>query len=558
MCSTVIQTSDPESVPNMQTTRIPSYLSKSRHGVYYVRFATPTALKRAYPSLPTEIRKSLSTRDLRDAVARSRKLVLDFHLSMSKTLDAMNPKDDSYNGQFYVGVDKNTGDVRIQFEKGDDPNEVKEHLMMMQAIGMLPKHASVVDTMGIDPTPAERLAVKMEYQAQKPGGMWLSDLIQNFATEKLQTKKWNDNTWTQTYQPLLRDFRELVSKSKREITNKDGTTEDIWDIPAYELSEDHISRYVDAMWRFPANYGSMKSLKDAKQALNSGLEAQSFENAQKKIRMTRTFLLWAYKKRKLSEDLATSLPSETKDKKRDKSKDGYQPWTDPELKKIFERSNYPADGYRYWTPLLALYTGGRANEIAQLQAYDVFKTSEGVDVISIMDDPYTDVDDDEPLDDKPVNTKSVNIKSVKTAASRRWVPIHPKLIEAGFLDFVAYMKGKGEVRLFPELSYYKKGGYGRTPSRNFAEVTKKLKLWVRRKKVFHSFRTTFNSRLMKMGTSLELREFILGHSSDSINVQAYGKQIEDRPYHLLQQEVNKVDFGLTHKKWEMKLELPEL
>lgn len=347
-------------------TRIPSYLSKSRHGVYYVRFATPKALKRAYPSLPTEIRKSLSTRDLRDAVARSRKLVLDFHLSMSKTLDAMNPKDDSYNGQFYVGVDKNTGDVRIQFEKGDDPNEVKEHLMMMQAIGMLPKHASVVDTMGIDPTPAERLAVKMEYQAQKPGGMWLSDLVEAFATEKLQTKKWSTPvTWTQTYKPLLRDFRELVSKSKREITNKDGTTEDIWDIPAYELSEDHISRYVEAMWRFPANYGSMKNLKDAKQALNSGLEAQSFDNAQKKIRMTKTFLIWAYKKKKLSEDLATSLPSETRDKKRDKSQDGYQPWTEPELKKIFERKNYPTDGFMYWTPLIALYTGGRCNEVAR-------------------------------------------------------------------------------------------------------------------------------------------------------------------------------------------------
>ena len=536
-------------------TRIPSYLSKSRHGVYYVRFATPTALKRAYPSLPMETRKSLNTRDLREAVVRSRSLVLDFQLYLRKTLKDMNPKDDGYAGQFYVGVDKNTGDVRIQFEKGDDPNEVKEHLMMMQAIGMLPKNASVVDTMGIDPTPAERLAVKMEYQAQKPGGMWLSDLIEAFAAEKLQTKKWSTPvTWTQTYKPLLRDFRELVSKSKREITNKDGTVSDIWDIPAYELSEEHIGRYVEAMWKFPANYGSMKNLKDAKQALNSGLEAQSFDNAQKKIRMTKTFLIWAYKKKKLSEDLATSLPSETRDKKRDKSQDGYQPWTEPELKKIFERKNYPTDGFMYWTPLIALYTGGRCNEVAQLQVTDVFKTPDGIDVISIMDDPYTDVDDDEPLG----KSLGVNIKSVKTASSRRWVPVHDKLKEAGFLDFVEHMRSQGEVRLFPNLPYNEKGGYGRTPSRKFAEVTKALKIWVKRKKVFHSFRSTFNSRLMKLGIPLERREFVLGHSSDSVNVQAYGKLVEDRPYQLLLEDVNKVDFGLTHKKWELKLELPEL
>lgn len=540
----------------MQTTRIPSYLSKSRHGVYYVRFATPTALKRAYPSLPTETRKSLSTRDLRDAVVRSRSLVLDFRLSMSKILNEMNPKEGSFTGQFYVGVDKNTGDVKIQFEKGDDPNEVKEHLMMMQAIGMLPKNASVVDTMGIDPTPAERLAVKMEYQTQKPGGMWLADLIESFAAEKLQLKKWTPVTWTQTYKPILRDFRELVAKSKREITNKEGVAEDIWDIHAYELSEEHINRYVEAMWKFPANYGSMKNLKDAKQALNSGLEAQSFENAQKKIRMVKTFLLWAYKKKKLSEDLACSLPTESGDKKRDKSKDGYQPWTEPELKKIFERPNYPADGHTYWMPILALYTGGRCNEIAQLQVNDVFKTSDGIDVISIMDDPYTDVDDDEPLG-RP-SAVGVNIKSVKTAASRRWVPIHDKLKEAGFLDFVEHMRSQKEVRLFPNLTFYDKGGYGRTPSRNFAEITKKLKIWVKRKKVFHSFRSTFNSRLMKLGIPLERREFVLGHSSDSINVQAYGKLVEDRPYQLLLEDVNKVDFDVTLKKWEPKLELPQL
>lgn len=551
----MIQTGDPESEPDMQTSRIPSYLSRSRHGVYYVRFATPTALIRAYPTLPRETRKSLHTRDLRDAVVRSRRLVLDFRLSMSKKLDAMTPKDDNYTtGQFFVGVDKNTGDLKIQFEDGDNPNDVKEHLMMMQSIGMLPSHASVVDTMGINPTPAERLAVKMEYQAQKPGGMWLSDLIQNFATEKLQTKSWTENTWSQTYQPILRDFRELVSKSKREISDKEGISQEIWDMYAAELSEDHISKYVDAMWRFPRNYGSIKSLKDAKQALNAGLEKQTRENALKKMRMLKTFLTWAYKKKKLSDDLATSLPIETKDKKRDKSKDGYQPWTDEELKLIFERPNYPADGYGYWTPIIALYTGARANEIAQLQVDDVFKTKDGINIIAITDDPYTDVDDDEPLEDDT----QVNIKSVKTAASRRWVPIHAKLIEAGFLDFVNHMRESGEVRLFPELTYYKKGGYGRTPSRNFAEVTKKLKIWKKRKKVFHSFRSTFNSRLMKLETHREHREFILGHASDSENVKSYAKQLEDRPYRLLQEEVNKVDFGVTLKKWEKPVELPKL
>jgi integrase len=126
------------------------------------------------------------------------------------------------------------------------------------------------------------------------------------------------------------------------------------------------------------------------------------------------------------------------------------------------------------------------------------------------------------------------------------------------LKFVEHQKEQGEKRLFPELNYSDVGGYGRNVSRNFAEVTKRLGIWVERKKVFHSFRSTFNGRLMKLGTSQELREFLLGHANDSMNVQAYGKQIEDRPYIQLYEEVKKVDFGLTHKAWEPALKLPSL
>lgn len=327
----------------MLNPRIPSYLSKSRHGIYYVRFATPTALMRACPNLPREIRKSLNTRDLREAAVRSRKLVLDFRLSMAQAPAAMKPEDDKYSGQFYVDF-KSDGSYRFQFEKGDTAEEVEQYIRMLQAIGRLPANATVVDTMGINPTPQEKLEVKMEFQSQKAGGMWLSELITSFAEYKHQSGEWGrDSTWTQTYRPLLRDFREIVSKTKRKIIKEDGVEESIWDIQALDLEELHIQTYTDAMWRFPKSVGSMKGIADAKQALNSGLEPQSSDNAFKKLRMVRTFLMWAYKRRKLSEQLDNLLPTERKRKMRDKSKDGYQPWTDAELKKIFERDTYPSE-----------------------------------------------------------------------------------------------------------------------------------------------------------------------------------------------------------------------
>lgn len=464
---------------------------------------------------------------------------------------------DNFTGQFSVTTDPATGKVTYQFDKGDSVSEAKEYILLLQQLGQLPMNANAFDIMGHEhPSPQQLLDARLEVKASKSGGIWLSDLAQAFGDEMLKTNAWGTpNTWTQTYGPILRDFREIVSRSKRTITRQDGMEEAIWDIPASELAEEHIQTYCDAMWKFPMNAGSMKDIADAKQALNTGREPQARSNAFKKIRMVGTFLKWAYKKKKILQELDELLPVEKIDKKRDRGNDGYQPYTDKELKLIFERPTYPdgSIGWKFWTPLLALYTGARANEIAQLLVTDFVTTSGGINCIVILD-LEDDIDDDDPLpapDEKPK-------KSVKTAASRRWVPIHPKLVELGFLNYVEHIKGKGEARLFPELTYDPRNGYGRKVSRDFAQVTKTLGIWVKRKKVFHSFRGTLNGRLLRLGMSQELRDYALGHTNDSMNVQHYAKRVEDRPYEAILEWLSKVDFGLDHKAWEPKIKLPEL
>ena len=42
-----------------------------------------------------------------------------------------------------------------------------------------------------------------------------------------------------------------------------------------------------------------------------------------------------------------------------------------------------------------------------------------------------------------------------------------------------------------------------------------------------------------------------------MNVQHYGKLLEDRPYEILLEWLTKVDFGLEHKRWIDNVELPE-
>lgn len=100
-----------------------------------------------------------------------------------------------------------------------------------------------------------------------------------------------------------------------------------------------------------------------------------------------------------------------------------------------------------WGALLGMFTGARLNEICQLEIADI-KQEEGIWYLHITDE-------------------GENNKSVKAKASRRKVPLHSELLNAGILAFV---EGRGAgARLFPDYSFNKNGGYGRNLGRWFNE-----------------------------------------------------------------------------------------
>ena len=119
------------------------------------------------------------------------------------------------------------------------------------------------------------------------------------------------------------------------------------------------------------------------------------------------------------------------------------PFTQEELIKLFRSDQYLEDGlkepYQFWMPILALFTGARLNELAQLHLSDIRQAEDGTWVFDINDEGE---------------------KQLKAKASRRIIPIHPFLLnELSFLAWVDVLRSKGKERLFPEL---KKGrdGYG--------------------------------------------------------------------------------------------------
>ncbi|SHO53487.1 site-specific integrase [Desulfopila aestuarii] len=120
---------------------------------------------------------------------------------------------------------------------------------------------------------------------------------------------------------------------------------------------------------------------------------------------------------------------------------------DPEddLIKIFSSEKYTEgkhrQSYGFWTPLIALYSRCREEEICQLH-FEVIQQERSVWVFDINDKKE---------------------KRLKSQSSERLVPVHLKLVEICLLELVKSLQDKGEERLFPEL-HQRRDGYGQTAS----------------------------------------------------------------------------------------------
>lgn len=168
------------------------------------------------------------------------------------------------------------------------------------------------------------------------------------------------------------------------------------------------------------------------------------------------------------------------------------------IKQLMRPGDVQVRNWRFWVPLLALYTGARQAELLQLEVADI-KSREGVNYIEITNEGE---DED---------------KRTKTSAGLRSVPIHSQLIKIGFLAYARKQRRTGQVRLFPEPRRDKRG--------NFSHAQKELMKPIDRmefgldskgrKCVFHSFRHSFIDEL-RNNYSKDHIEPIVGHASASI------------------------------------------
>jgi integrase len=170
--------------------------------------------------------------------------------------------------------------------------------------------------------------------------------------------------------------------------------------------------------------------------------------------------------------------------------------------KLYQPGTIRTGGWRYWIPLMALYSGARLNELCGLDVEN-FEEREGVTFFHVSD--------------------AAPHQRVKTKAGHRMVPVHPALIELGLLSHLEAARSGAVERLFPDIDAGPRGYLSHAPSKFFGRVLdgtvgKDTGL------VFHSFRHTFITALRRAGVPKDVRMRIVGHE-DGDTHDSYGDDV---------------------------------
>lgn len=164
------------------------------------------------------------------------------------------------------------------------------------------------------------------------------------------------------------------------------------------------------------------------------------------------------------------------------------------------------DGAKFWVAAILAYSGARANEICALRTADV----RSVDGFHFIDLSCFDADSGERIDGK----------SLKTDSSERVIPVHPQLVEAGFLDFVQRRRDAGSERLFPELRASGERPLSHEFSKWFGRHRKSVGL-TSKATVLHSFRHGFRDAGRRASLSPEVVDALGGWASPGVGAR-YG------------------------------------
>ena len=338
--------------------------------------------------------------------------------------------------------------------------------------------------------------------------LW-SKVFDEFALEKYNNRT-GENTIRQNQQCLETIFEIIGKKYVESITYKD------------------CQKVVRSVYNIPKKWKERyKGQKLSALLSKKNDDAISLSSVKKYLRIFKEFMIFCKDNRYIPD----SFQGDIKITKR-KEVISIEPFSKDELKKIFDPMTYPRVmdmkySYRYWIPLIALYSGMRLNEICQLYLDDI-KVSKGVWYFDISDERKD--------------------QHIKNSQSKRLVPIHSKLLELGIIEYANKVRevkinNKHQDRLFYQLNYSVKNHYIQAISQWFGRYLKKIGI-DSRSKVFHSFRHTVKPYLRDAGISKEYQNLLCGWIGDDEGERTYGGNVSIKK---LYSELSKLKYPFLNK-----------
>lgn len=182
-------------------------------------------------------------------------------------------------------------------------------------------------------------------------------------------------------------------------------------------------------------------------------------------------------------------------------------WTSGQLSSLFAHSSFSVRGSSddLWLPLLLLYSGLRPSEACQLRVSDIqFSSPNGFWFINVTDEGPQ--------------------QRLKTPSAKREVPLHPELVELGFLDYVKRQKRLKKRQLFPCTPTGKYNDWSRNFTTRFNRFLSNRMGWREKgRPTAYGFRHTFANELKQAGIDERISAEIMGHSTKGITFTRYGK-----------------------------------
>ena len=347
----------------------------------------------------------------------------------------------------------------------------------------------------------------------------LTDLAQGFLTSLGSTRRTGD-VGLQLDKPLrLRELTKLHLQEKKGTISPRSydkmrysyrvAIHHIGNIPLRELNRSVCRSYREALKHSPQYL--LRNDAGSKNVTRT-LSTKSINHH---IQFLSALLRWA-----TLEELIGGNPAEGLTiKKNGKASDDRFAFSDEQLQHLL--GNLWSDEVRperRWVPLIALWSGMRQEEICQLRHSDIIKP----------DDVYC-------------FRVTAEAGSIKSASAERLVPVHPWLIEKGFLrDVWRPDKAPSNERIWSSLRKTKLGRYSNALCKWFSRY-KRMKGFDDPKLCFHSLRHTFINEAKQRELPEPIIRQLVGHREASITLGRYGK---DYDIEKLNHYMNIVSFNI--------------